>query len=97
MDGARDRADALEIVKDAALAVDVVLENSPVIDSTFSRSAGIGKNKPAVEFLRRHRNCLAMNAINIQMDGIHSTVERGIVILTSGGNTNELGFRVLCQ
>ncbi len=93
--GARDGGDVLEVAQDAPVAVDVALEDLPVIDAALARRAGVGEDKAAVELGGIACNAVAMDAIDIEFDGTDAAVQRGIIILTSGGNTDELRFDVL--
>src|SRR5262249_37446904 len=90
VDSASYFADALEVMKYAAFVVDVVLKNSPVVNSALPRRSRIGKDKSAVQFFGGDSNRFAMNSVNIQMDGIPPAIERGVVVLASRRNADEL-------
>src|SRR5437868_11723934 len=85
----------LEISDHAFISVNMRLENLPIVNTGLPRRAGIGENKAGFDFLRHDGNSLPMDAIEIQVDCAHSAIKRGIVVLASSGNVNDLRFDVL--
>ena len=64
--GAGNFADSLEVAEDLAVAIDVALEDLPVVDAALTRGSGIGEDKAAVKFIGIAWNGVAMDAIDIQ-------------------------------
>src|SRR6476659_5699988 len=83
------------IVEDFLVAINVRFEYFPIIDPGLARRSGIDEHKPAVQFLRRHAYGGVVNAIGIQVNGAHATIQSRIIILASCGDFDELGFNVL--
>src|SRR6266700_3709834 len=95
MHGAGDLSDTLKVMEDLLVAVDVRLEDLPVVNARLARHSGIGQNKALVQVLRGHAHNSMMNAVRIKMYGAYASVERRIVVLTSGGDLDQLRFHVL--
>src|SRR5206468_7843193 len=90
-----NRRNALEIPEYAPVAVDVRLEDLPIIDPRFARSAGVSQHEPRFNLLRKDRNCLTVNPVGVEVDCAHAAIERGIVVLASGRHLNDLRLYVL--
>ena len=93
--GTRDLGNLLEVAEDMAVAVDVGLEDFPVIDAGLPRGAGVGKHKAGLDFFRLHGNGLAVDAIDVEVNGADPAIESGIVVLATGGHVDELRFNIL--
>ena len=74
MHGAGDFADALKVVEDLFVAVNVRFEYFPIVDARLARRSGIDQHKSPVQFFRRHAHGGMVNAIGIQMYGAHATI-----------------------
>src|SRR5690349_10142637 len=86
---------AVKIPEDALLAIDMRLEDFPIVDPRLARRAGVSQHKSRFNLLGQDRNGFAVNSVGIEMDRAHAAVERGIVILTSSRHLNDLRFDVL--
>ena len=81
--------------KTCFVAVDVSLEDLPVIDAGLARRSGVGEQKAHLDLFGRDRNGGAMDSVGIEMNGADAAVERGIVVLAAGGHADDLGLDVL--
>ena len=93
--GAGDFNDAFEVAEHPLVAIDVGLENFPIVDTGLARRAGVGQNKARLDFFRGDRDRLAMNAVRIEMDRARPSIKRGIVILAAGRDLDDLRLDVL--
>src|SRR5690349_4944396 len=95
MHGARNFADLPEVVEDALVAVDVGLEDFPIVDARLSRRSGVNQHESRLNVCRRDRDRLSVNAVNVQVNRVHSAVQSWVVVLTAGRYADQLGFDVL--
>ena len=93
----RNARDLREVPDDVLVAVDVLLEDLPVVDARLPRRAGVEQHEALVHFLGRNCDGLAMNSIGIEVNGVYPAVHRRIVVLATGGNANQLRFDILCD
>src|SRR6266567_977459 len=90
MHGTRDSRNTFEVPEHAPVAVNVRFEDFPIIDSRFSRHAGISQHETRLNFFRQNRHGLAMNAVRIEPDSADSSVQRGVVVLAASGYFDNL-------
>ena len=95
MHGAGNFNDVLEVAEYPLVAVDVGLEDLPIVDAGLPRRAGVGQNKARLDFFRRDGYGFAVNAVGIEMYRAGSPVKRGIIILAAGGYLDDLGLDIL--
>ena len=81
-----NHADLLEVAEDSLLAIDVRFEDFPVVDSGLAWRSCVHQNKARFDVFGRYGNRLPVNAVYIEMNRVHATVKRGVIILTSGRN-----------
>src|SRR5437867_2363409 len=91
----RDLRDSLKIAKHVLVAVDMSLEDFPIIDSRLSRSSRIRQHKTRLDFFRCDRHGFAVNSISVKMNCAHPAIERWIVILAPSRNRDDLRFDIL--
>src|SRR5712692_2295091 len=84
----------LEAVLHGALAADMRLEDFPVVDTMLARLAGVTDHDTALEFVEIDAQFDAMLTTGREFYGRGATECRRVVILSSGGNTDDDGFRV---
>src|SRR4051794_1174272 len=95
MQRARYSGDLLEIAENLFVPVDVSFENFPVVDARLPRRSGVGENEAGIDLVGSDGNGLAMDAVGLQMNCADSAIKSRIVILTSGGNADELRLNIL--
>src|SRR6516162_1729085 len=78
-----------------SIAVDVLLEDFPVIDPRLPRRTRIEQNETLVHLIHWDRNGLARNSVNIEVNGAHSAIHGWVVILATGRNANQLRLDIL--
>ena len=66
--GARNFDDALEVTEHSFVAVDVCLENLPIVDAGLARRTGVGQHKAGFDLFRRNRDRLAVDPVGIKMN-----------------------------
>src|SRR5262249_1026803 len=76
------------------LAVDVRLENFPVVDARLPRLAGVAKYEAPFEFACVEAQFNTAFATGRKFDGSGAAECRRIVVLRSGGNFDDDPFRV---
>ena len=84
-----------EILDDPCVAVNVLLEDLPVVDARLPRRAGVEQHEALVHFVQRRRDALAAGRRPVEMNGVDAAVHGGIVVLAAGGNADQLRFDVL--
>ena len=95
MHRAGDFRDALEIAMHVFVAVDMRFKNFPIVYARLPGRTRVGQHEARFDFLRNDGNSFAVNAVGVKVNGADSAVERGIVILATGGNLDDLRFDVL--
>ena len=95
MHRAGDFRDALEIAMHVFVAVDMRFKNFPIVYARLPGRTRVRKHEAGLDFLRNDGNSFAVNAVGVKVNGADSAVERGIVILATGGNLDDLRFDVL--
>src|SRR5215472_297542 len=64
-------ADAMEVAKHLAIAVDVRLKNPPVVDSRLARRARVSQHETLVQLFSLNLNGLVMNPVGGKMNCAH--------------------------
>src|SRR5580700_8792999 len=93
--GARDFRNAFEVAEHVAIAIDVSLEDLPIVNPRLSGSSGVGQHEARLDLFRHDRYGFAMDAICIEMNCAHSAIEGRVVVLATGGNRDDLRLDVL--
>jgi hypothetical protein len=73
--------DLIEVLVHFAITINVSFHHFPVVDSGVAGDSGLGQNKAAVEFGGRYRERHGVDAFFRELDGEHSSIHGGVVIL----------------
>src|SRR5205807_1579654 len=93
--GAGYQGNLFEVAEYVAVAIDVRLEHFPIVDAGFAWRPRIGEHEPGFNLLWGNRDSLAVNAVDVEVDGTDPAVKGRIVVLAARGHVDDLRFDVL--